>query len=73
MDGVGPVGQHRADDRRDIEVAVLSRGRSDADRFIRHPHVQSVLVGGRVDRNSLDAEFAACADYPDGDRTAICH
>ncbi len=72
MDGVGAVGDRRADHRRDVQVAVLGRGRTDADRFVSHPHMHRVLVGGGVNGNGRDSEFAAGADYPDCDRATIC-
>ena len=72
MDSVGAVGRRGADNRRDVEVAVLGRGRADTDRFVGHPHVQRVLVGGGVNRDRLDAKLAAGANYPDCDSATIC-
>ena len=71
MDRVGAVGRRRADNRGDVEVAVLGCGRADTDRFVGHPHVQRVLVGGRIDRDRRDSQFAAGTDDPDCDRAAI--
>ena len=71
MDRVGAVGQRRADDCRDVKIAVLGRSRPDTDCFVGHPHVQRVLVGRRINRQCGDIQFAAGAQDPDGDRAAI--
>jgi len=73
MDRVGAIGQRGADDRRDVEVAVLGCGRPDAYRFVGHAHVQRILVCSRIDRQRGDVQLAAGADDPDGDRAAIGH
>src|SRR5579885_929887 len=71
MDGIGPVGECGAQDGRDAEIAVLGSGRPDTDRFIRHPDVKGILVRGGINGEGGDAEFAAGANYPDGDSAAI--
>lgn len=49
------------DDRGDVEIAVLRRGRADADRFVGEAHMHGVGVGGRMHRHRLDAHFMAGA------------
>src|SRR5271168_446281 len=65
MHRVGPVSQYRADNRRYVEVAVLSRRRPDTHRFVGHAHVKRVPVSSRVNRNRVDSQFTARPDYPD--------
>jgi acetyl-CoA carboxylase biotin carboxylase subunit len=55
------------DHARDAQVALGRRRRPDVHRMVGHLHMESVLVGGRVDRDGLDAELVQRADHPDGD------
>ena len=57
--GVGDLG--RRDDVGDVEIAVLGRRRADADRFVGQPDVHRIGVGGRMDRDRLDAHLMAGA------------
>ena len=50
-----------ADDRRDVEVALARRRRTDAHRFVGELHVLGVGVGLRVHDHGADAQLAACA------------
>ena len=56
---------------RDPEVALGGRRRADADRAVREPDVQSVVVGGGVHGDRFGAELVDRADHPDGDLAAI--
>ena len=71
MDGdrVGHLGG--ADDGRHVEVAVLRLRRPDAHRLVGEQHVLEALVGGRVDRYRLDAQFAAGAQDTQRDLAAV--
>jgi hypothetical protein len=57
MDGVAPVGRGRRDERRDLQVAVGSGRRPDADGAVGEAGVQRPLVGGRVHGDGFDAEL----------------
>ena len=61
------------DDRRDAQVALGRRRRADVHGLIGQPDVQRVAVGGRVDRDRLDAELVQRADHAHGDLAAVCH
>jgi hypothetical protein len=67
--GAGDFGGR--DDRGDIEIAVLRRWRADAHRFVGKAHVHRVGVGGRVDRDGLDAHFVARAMDAQRDLAAV--
>ena len=59
------------DDPLDIEVA-LGRGcRPDADRFVRHPHMQSFCIGIGINRHRRDPHPLRGADNAAGDLAAI--
>ena len=55
----------------DVEVAVGGRRRADADRFVGEADVHRVGVGGRMDRDRLDAHFVAGAMDAQRDLAAI--
>src|SRR5690606_41648710 len=48
-------------DRGTIETAVLCPGRADAHRLVGKADVHCVGIGGRMDRDGLDAHFVARA------------
>ena len=61
----------RRDERRDAEVALGRGRRPDPHGAIGEPHVERVLVGGRVDGDGLDAELVQRPDHADGDLAAV--
>src|SRR3989442_9153944 len=63
MNRVGPGDFSRADDGRDVEVAVGASRRADADVLVGIFHVQRVLVRLGIDGDRLDAELAARHDH----------
>ena len=66
------AGRRRGGDHaRDAQIAVGGRRRADVHGLIGEPHVQRVLVGGRVDGDRLDAELVERADHPDGDLAPV--
>jgi hypothetical protein len=71
VDRVGAGDLGRADQRRDVEVALPRRRRPDAHRLIGELDVQRVGVGGRVDRDRLDAHLATGADDAERDLAAV--
>ena len=50
------------DDCRKRKVALRRRGWSDANSFVRHPHMHGIRISGGVDGNRFHAKFAAGAD-----------
>ena len=71
MNGVR-VGDHRRrDDRRNVEIALPRRGRSDADALVGEPDMHRVLVRRRVHRDGPDAHFLAGAVDPERDLSPI--
>jgi hypothetical protein len=72
MHRVGAEGRRGAENRRNIQIAVFGRRRPDTDRLVGHPHVQRILVRGRVNRDRGDTELAAGPDYANCDCSAIC-
>ena len=71
VDRIGIGDLRRSDDAYHVEVALLARWGADAHGLIREAHMQAFLVGGGVDRNGLDAHFAAGADHAQGDLAAV--
>ena len=71
MDRVGAGDLGRAQHRRHVEIAVGAPGRTDADILVGEAHVQRVLVGLGIDRDGLDAEFAAGANHAQRDFPAV--
>ena len=67
--GAGDLGG--ADDRRHVQVRIAARRRTDAHGIVGKPHVQAVLVGLRIDRDGLNAQFAAGADHAQRDLAAV--
>ncbi len=67
--GLGDLGG--GNDRRNVEVAVLRRGRADADGVVGQPHVHRVGVGGRVHRDRLDAHLVRRAVDAQRDFAAV--
>ena len=61
----------RADDGRDIEVAIDAARRTNTDLLIREPDVQRVFIGFRVHRDRSDAELSARNDDTESDLAAI--
>src|SRR3989338_563981 len=62
---VGDLG--RADDGRDVQIALLGSRSAHADRFVRQPHVEAVAVRFRIDGDRPDVHFFAGPYDPDGD------
>jgi hypothetical protein len=71
MNGVGAGDFGRADDRRDVQVAVGAPRRSDADVFIGVLDVQGVLIGLGIDSDRADTELAARDNHPQRDLSTI--
>jgi hypothetical protein len=67
--GLGDLG--RRDDRGDVEIAVLGRGRPDADRMVGQADMHGISVGGGMDRHRLDAHFLGCAMDAQRDFAAV--
>ena len=61
----------RRNDRRDVQIAVLGRRRTDADRLVGQAHMHGVGVGGRMNRDRPDAHFMAGAVDAERDLAAI--
>ena len=59
------------DDRRDVEIALARRRRSDRDGLVGEPHVQRVAIGLRVDGDRAHAETPRRAYHAAGDFTSI--
>src|SRR4029450_7581896 len=71
MDGVGAEYFGGRDNGRHVQIAVCGGGRADAEVLVREANVQRVLVGLRIDRDRLDAEFPARIDDAKGDLTTV--
>ena len=67
--GAGDLG--RGDDRRDLQVRLGGRGRTDAHRFVGERQVHQLAVGGGVYRHRLDPQLLACAKDAQGDFAAV--
>jgi hypothetical protein len=72
MDRIAVRRQCRRDELVDTEVRVSRSGRSNLDRAIGETHVHRVLVGGRIDGDRLNTEFATGPNNPDGDLAPVC-
>ena len=68
---VGAGGRRGGEDRVDVQVAGLRRGRAEAHRDIREAHVQCSSVGIAVDGHGTDAHGAQGADDAAGDLAAV--
>src|SRR6266851_4753779 len=71
MDCIHICDFRRADDRRDIEIALRELRRADANSLICKAHVERIAVGLAIDRNRADAQLLAGANYPQSDFTAV--
>ena len=56
-----------------VQVALLYRGRPDADGLIRNLCVQRIAVCGGVDRDALQPRLTAGTDDPHSDLTTVCN
>ena len=61
----------RRNDRRDVEVAVACRRRTNAHCVVGQPHMHGVGIGGRVHRDRLDPHFMRRAVDAQSDLAAI--
>ena len=71
MNGIGAGDLRGADDGGNVQIAVRASGGPDADVLVGKAHVQRVLVGLRIDGNSLDAKLAAGDDHAQRDLAPI--
>ena len=71
MDRVGMDDLGRRDDVGDVEIGFGRGRRPDADGFVGKPDVHRVGVGGRMDRDGLDAHFVAGAVDAQRDLAAV--
>jgi hypothetical protein len=71
VDGVGVDDLGGRDDVGDVEVGFGGRRRADAHRFVGEADVHRVGVGGRMDRDRLDAHFVAGAVDAQRDLAAV--
>src|SRR5579862_53179 len=71
MDGIDVGDFGGADDRRNVEIALVQPRRADADGFVGKAHVQRVAIGFAVHGDRLDVQLLARADHAQGDFTAI--
>ena len=73
MDRVDVRDFGRADDRRNIEIALSGRWRPDADRLVGVPDMQCFAVGFGMHGDGLDAHLLARPDDPARDLAAISY
>jgi hypothetical protein len=71
MDGVRAGDRGGAEDRRDIEIAVAGRRRTDAHALVGEPHMHRVGVSGGVDGYRRYAQLAAGAVDAQRDLSAV--
>ncbi len=71
MHRVGAGDLAGGEQRRNVEIAVARRRRTDADALVGEPHVHGVGVGGRMHRDGGDAELLAGAQHAQRDLAAI--
>src|SRR5439155_13622198 len=71
VNGLAAGGGRRRDQRRDAEIALGRLRRPDADGPVREPHVERVVVGGRVDGDGLDVQLVQRANDAHGDLASI--
>ena len=71
VDGVGVDDLGRRDDVGDVEVGFGRRRRADADGLVGEADVHRVGVGGRMDRDGLDAHLVAGAVDAERDLAAV--
>jgi hypothetical protein len=60
--GIGNFGGGH--DMGNIEIRIGAGGFSNTYRFIGKTHMEAILVGGRIYRNSFDAHLATGAYHP---------
>src|SRR5690606_15547171 len=56
---------------RDVQVALRSGRRPDADRLVREAHVERPSIRFRMHRHSLDPELSTGSDDADGDLASV--
>ena len=71
VDGVRIGNFGRTDDAVDLEVALRTRGRADANGLVGQLNMEGLNVGLRVNGDAADAEFLAGADDAQGDLSAV--
>ncbi len=71
MNRVRAADLRRADDRRDVQVALLRGRRADADRLVGEANVERVGVRLRVDRHRRDVELPTRANDAHRDLAAV--
>jgi len=71
MDRIGLGDFRRRNDRRNVEIAVLGRGRPDAHRIIGEPDMHRIGIGGGMHRDGFDAHFARGAMNAQRDFAAV--
>ena len=71
VEGVGPTLPGDLEDAIAPEVALPRGGRADAERLVRHAHVDGTAVGLRVDGDRSNAERATGSDDPAGDLATV--
>ena len=59
------------DDRRDVEIGLARRRRTDADDFVGEPHMHGVRIGRRMHRDGRDAHLLAGAIDAERDLAAV--
>src|SRR5437773_4770013 len=72
MDRIGVREFGRADDARNVQVAVRTLGRTNTYGLISEPHVKRMPVGLGKNSNGLDTQLFTREDDPKGDFSAIC-
>jgi hypothetical protein len=71
MDSVDVRDLSRADDCRNVEVALRQLGRTNADRFVGKLDVQRVPIGLAVNRHGADAQLFASANDAQGNLATV--
>ena len=71
MNRVRAIDLSRAQHGWNVEVAVGAARRPDADILVGKAHMKRVLVGLGIDRDRLDAKFAAGANDPQRNLPAV--
>src|SRR5215831_4233178 len=71
MNGVRARDLRGTDDRGDVQIAVGTSGRADADILVGEAHVKRALVSLRVHSDRLDTELTARKDDAERDLAAV--
>ena len=71
MDRLGAARTRRLDDRRDIQITLARRRRTDPPCLVRHRDMQCVCIGVGIDRDRRDAHSPRRAADAAGDLAAI--